>query len=562
MKVLFEGYKYSTQLARNFLPNDYFEGNSELPKPRVVGYHYSVEFNCPVIILPKVFLDETDSFFLDGINPEVFLQDDYLTLILNSETRKQVANFLFECSSWFYFSIKKYYYKYRDSLSLFEDKLNIIDCSHNKNFHTELDIIFSLLKFNKENKDLFLFIKRINKSQNSKIDWNRTIKKTNPIIDATGSPIYLETLGKKKQVNVDEDLIVLFLTLLKDIERKYNIKISINPYYNLLSQKEFNKLKRRGTYYLRTIRYKYFDDRLLTLYRLLYTYFDKSNQSNITDKRNEYLIIKDYNLVFQDMVDELLSDTDIPNKLKKHKDGKELDHIYKSNSFFEGDDIYFIGDSKYYKRGNPIEGKSIYKQFTYAKNVIQYNIDTFNKDGNYPSGIRYRDELSEGYNITPNFFIRGLVKDLNQTLPELTLDENQQIDKHTNIHFPNRLFDRDTLIVQSYSINFLYVIWSYISSNKSDVNHFKLDAKRKFYTSLVEYIESNYTFSLITPEIPVSEFIKNNFYHLNGRIYRPANFHETNSFILGLKHNDTATEYLSNNIVENYSIKEYKLNSE
>jgi hypothetical protein len=63
MKILFEGYKYSTQLARNFLPNVYFEGNSELPKPRVVGYHYSIEFNCPVIILPKVFLDETDKFF-------------------------------------------------------------------------------------------------------------------------------------------------------------------------------------------------------------------------------------------------------------------------------------------------------------------------------------------------------------------------------------------------------------------------------------------------------------------------------------------------------------------
>lgn len=558
MKILFEGHKYSTQSARELLPNDYFDGNSTLPKPRVVGYHYSNEFNCPVIILPKVFLDEDDFFFLDRINPEIFLDDDYLASI-NPDMRNQVANFLFECSSWFYFSIKKYFQKYNDTLSLFEDSLNIINCSHRENFHTELDIIFSLLKFNKENKDLFLFIKKINKSQNNKIDWNRTIKKTNPVIDSTGSPIYLETLSKKKQINADEDLLVLFFSLLKDIERKYNTKIPINPYYNLLSEKEYNKIKQRGTYYLRSIRYKYFDDRLLTLYRLLYTYFEKSEESNTKDKRKEYLIIKDYNLVFQDMVDELLSDTNIPKKLKTHKDGKELDHIYKSKSFFEDDGIYFIGDSKYYKRGNPIEEKSIYKQFTYAKNVIQYNIDLFNEDGSYPNGVKYRDELSEGYNITPNFFIRGLVDDLNHSQPELTLDSNQDIDRQINLHFTDRLFDRDTLIVQSYSINFLYVLWSYISSNNVDGNQFKVAAKGTFRESLVAFIEANYNFSLVTTEGPVSDFIKENFYKLNGRIYRPASFVGNNCFILALNNGFVAVDYLNQITADPYTITEYKL---
>ena len=504
-------------------------------------------------------MDENDCFFLDGINPEIFLQDEYLTSILNPDIRNQVANFLFECSSWFYFSIKKYFYKYKETLSLLEDNLNIIDCSHSENFHTELDIIFSLLKFNKENKDLFLFIKKINKSQNNKIDWNRTIKKTNPVIDSSGSPIYLETLSKKKQINVDEDLLVLFFSVLKDIGRKYNIKIPINPYYNLHSRKEFNKIKQRGTYYLRSIRYKYFDDRLLTLYRLLYSYFEKSEESTTKVKQNEYLIIKDYNLVFQDMVDELLSDTDIPRKLKTHKDGKELDHIYKSKSFFEDDGIYFIGDSKYYKSGNPIEEKSIYKQFTYAKNVIQYNIDLFNEDGSYPNGIRYRDELSEGYNITPNFFIRGLVDHLNHSQPELTLDGNQDFDNQINLHFSDRLFDRDTLIVQSYSINFLYVLWSYISSNTTDGNQFKVEAKRTFRKSLVAFIEENYNFSLVTTTDPVSDFIKENFYKLNGRIYRPANFAESNNFIIALREGQDIANYLDLNTKGEISINDYSI---
>jgi hypothetical protein len=559
MKILFEGHKYSNQAVRNLLPNDYFDGNTEQPKPRVVGYHYSDEFNCPIIILPKVFLDETDCFFLDRIDPEIFLENNYLDSILDSNMRNQVANFLFECSSWFYFSIKKYFYKYRYTLSLFEDNLNIIDCSHRENFHTELDIVFSLLKFNKDNKDLFLFIKKINKSQNNKIDWNRTIKKTNPVIDSSGTPIYLETLSKKKQINADEDLLVLFFSLLKDIEIKYNIRIPINPYYNLLSKKEFYKVKQRATYYLRSIRYKYFDDRLLTLYRLLYSYFEKSEESNTKDKHKEYLIIKDYNLVFQDMVDELLSDTNIPKKLKKHKDGKELDHIYKSKSFFEDDGIYFIGDSKYYKRGNPIEVKSIYKQFTYAKNVIQYNIDLFNEDGSYPNGIRYRDELSEGYNITPNFFIRGLVEHLNHSQPELTLDSNQEIDNQINLHFADRLFDRDTLIVQSYSINFLYVLWSYISSSNTDGNQFKVEAKKTFRDSLVAFIQANYTFSLVTPEISVSDFIKKNFYTLNGKIYRPANFTENNSFIIALRQGQDTTNYLQLHTVGELNVNEYRI---
>jgi hypothetical protein len=559
MKILFEGHKYSTQTARELLPSDYFDGNSTQPKPRVVGYHYSDVHNCPVIILPKVFLDETDSFFLDGINPEIFLHDNYLNSISNQEMRNQVSNFLFECSSWFYFSIKKYFQKYKDTLSLFEENLNIIDCSHRENFHTELDIIFSLIKFNKENEDLFLFIKKINKSQNNKIDWNRTIKKTNPVIDSSGSPIYLDTLGKKKQINADEDLLVLFFSLLKDIGTKYNVKIPINPYYNLLSQKEFNKIKQRGTYYLRSIRYKYFDDRLLSLYRSLYTYFEKSEESNIKDKRKEYLIIKDYNLVFQDMVDELLSDTDIPTKLKTHKDGKELDHIYKSKSFLEDDGIYFIGDSKYYKRGNPIEEKSIYKQFTYAKNVIQYNIDLFNKDGIFPTGIRYRDELSEGYNITPNFFIRGLVDHLNHSQPELTLDNNQEFDNQLNLHFADRLFDRDTLIVQSYSINFLYVLWSYISSNSANGSQFKAEAKRTFRESMIAFIQANYNFSLVTPTGLVSEFIKRNFYCLNGRIYRPTNFSDNNNFIIALREGQNIENYLAQNIVDDFIISDYNI---
>ncbi len=559
MKILFEGYNYSHNTVEDLLPIEYFDRNSILPKLRVVGYHYSDKYNCPIIILPKVFLNEKDKFFLEDIDPEVFLEDHYLNLIPDHNMKKQVANFLFECSTWFYFSIKKYFQKYRETLSLFENTVNIVDCSHKDNFNTELDLIISLLKFNKENQDLFVFINKINHSQNNKTDWGRTIRKSSPLIGINGIPIYLDTLTKKKQINADEELLVIFFSLLNDLESTYNIKIQINPYYNLLSKREFNKFKQRGTFYLRSIRYKYFDDRLLTLYRLLYSYFEKSEESRVKQKRNEYLIIKDYNIVFQDMIDELLTDTDIDANLKTHKDNKELDHIYKSKSFFEEDGIYFIGDSKYYKRGNPVEEKSIYKQFTYAKNVIQYNIDLFNENGHYPKGIRYRDELTEGYNITPNFFIRGIVEHLNYFQPELTLDKNQDFDKQINIHYADRIFDRDTLIVQSYSINFLFVLWNYISSKSSENNLFKEVAKGIFHRSLASFIEDNYDFWLVTPTELVKDFIIRNFYKLNGKIYRPANFNDNNSFILALKEKERADEYLKKNVIGTFSLDYYRL---
>ena len=34
-------------------------------------------------------------------------------------------------------------------------------------------------------------------------------------------------------------------------------------------------------------------------------------------------------------------------------------------------EIFYIGDSKYYKYRTPMGKEAVYKQFTYAKNVIQ-----------------------------------------------------------------------------------------------------------------------------------------------------------------------------------------------
>ena len=75
------------------------------------------------------------------------------------------------------------------------------------------------------------------------------------------------------------------------------------------------------------------------------------------------------------MVDYLISDQHDIDKFKYQKDGKVLDHIYHDNSLVSKGDVYSFGDSKYYLESTMIAGESKYKQFTYAKNLIQMYID-------------------------------------------------------------------------------------------------------------------------------------------------------------------------------------------
>ena len=64
----------------------------------------------------------------------------------------------------------------------------------------------------------------------------------------------------------------------------------------------------------------------------------------------------------------------------RYEDGKRIDHIYKDDSLVPEGKIFFIGDSKYYSDDSEVVGESIHKQFTYAKNIIQYSLNIFQKE--------------------------------------------------------------------------------------------------------------------------------------------------------------------------------------
>ncbi len=527
MIILFEEYQYKTEKLKQVLSERYFFPiNSIYSKINYVGYYFNPIINNSVIIFPKVFINENGLAF-DVFEPE--------TLVLpTAEIRNKLSNtgkdkIIFEISTWLFRAIqqfnKRHFYN-----SISENQfLNQVVTNLEEKSNTELDIILSLLKFYKENQSLFSFISKSAHSQQNKINWHKTINKKQPIIQ-NNIPIYIDLATTRKKINYDEELLVLFYSTLNFIKGKYAFDFYPPQNYELIKGHQFENILRKGCRYLKSIKYKYYSDKMISLYNLLYAFFERSEKTQSKKQIEEILLIKDFNIVFEDMIDDLIGDSKLLPELKNHADGKQVDHIYKYKSLLVEDEIYFVGDSKYYKPQNSVGKYSKAKQFTYAKNVIQYNIDLFN-DNKLDKPLRYRENLTEGYNITPNFFISAFVnKDFD--FSKSYLDETGKPIMQT--HFENRLFDRDTLFVQSYNINFLFVLSSYLTNNSSLKTNFKKDTQKKFRERLVSFINDKYHFYILEPND--NSFIEKHFKLLNGKVYKPS--HLTEELILALEKPD------------------------
>lgn len=265
------------------------------------------------------------------------------------------------------------------------------------------------------------------------------------------------------------------------------------------------------------------------MYRLCEIYLSFKDEGS-NRKRDEFITVNDYNIVFEDMVDKLLSDEfytireeEIPiDHLRKNDDGKLIDHLYSDQSLFDSCNIFHIGDSKYYKSGSYAGSKSRFKQFTYAKNIIQKNLNIFHESGERIKNVRYRDKVTEGYNVTPNFFIYGYIQDF-KDFDNDHLMEKGKISK--SFHFEDRLFDRDTLFVHQYQINFLYVLKSYSQFGATEIKFYRKQVRDKFRRNFIEFFNDPqmssfnlFIYNKLEPSI--EDFVEANFRKLNGKCFR------------------------------------------
>lgn len=521
MKVLIEDYHYSpTDLPelKGITPIELNDGQVKLP---YVGYYYDSGAEEAIFILPKVFI--IDKLALGKYKPELLLH-------INAEN-KQLAQeehaFLFELSTWIYQAIALFCERHPENEITSPRELAGIIGHRRDGETTLLDLILALIRFGKEHQSLFTYIATIAHSGRHKIHWTKTIRTTSPVLQ-DGKPYYLKCKTKEKTINYDEELICLFYSTLDYLKQSYHFVVKRNLNYETERPHRIKSLIEggKGTRRLRQIRGTYFTDELVQLWELLYAFYQKAEEAAQRQAHNERLLVRNFNIVFEDMIDSLIGKESLPSGLKEQKDGKIIDHIYRGESLIGDGEIYFIGDSKYYSEGNSIGENSIYKQFTYAKNVIQYHIDLILKK---TQDLRYRDELTEGYNPTPNFFIRGTIgKDLSDK--EIKLQPEGK-GRYESKHFEDRLFDRDTLLVLTYEINFLYVLSSYVQNRGYAPDN---TLRKRFREDVIKAFKELYCFYELLPQASAEEkkdFVEQHFKQLLGKIYQKKD----KTLILALK---------------------------
>lgn len=544
MRVIIEGYCYRASAVRDVLHElstlENVEGEISVG---YVGYYYNPQLKDCVFILPKVLVNEENKVF-SRLDPHDIIDLDNCKLLTSEE-----RNFIYEFAVWIYRAIEVFNKNNPKNDIVYHRQIAEMGKGKRVLSNTFLDILLSLLRFNKERHSFFTTVLRNLHSGYNKINWTRTISRSTAWVQ-NDVPVYLNPVNKKRQINTDEELIIIYFSILNHISETYGFPVDITLGFELIKGRKFEHyLKGYGKRRLKQIKYRYFSDIQLRLWELCYAFFDKAHQIHIVAEQREYLLVKNFNIVFEAIIDELIGDKEVPRGLKDQADGKRVDHIYSYRNLTnnEGDKpIYYIGDSKYYKLGNKVSSESVYKQFTYARNVIQWNLNLFLDESKENQTLReahpkYRDEQTEGYNIIPNFFISAKM-DENLSYADNVSTTNRENNTFLSRHFENRLFDRDTLLVYHYDVNFLYVISLYARENKYQKAQWKEKVRKLFREKIQAALEEKYNFYAMTPKPGLNheKYLRENFQELLGKVYRP--FDDTNYLSLALdqkEDNDT-----------------------
>lgn len=541
MRVLIEEYQYGVSAVRDILHGiDALENVEGRVSVHYVGYFYNDLLHDCVFILPKVLLKDVGGreLVFGKYAPEAIANLDQSNPLTPVE-----RNFLYKFAVWIYRAIVVYKNDRRSDPSIiYHTHMAKVGGGTRRLSNTYLDILLELLLFNRENRSFFFTTIKNLHSGHNKINWSRTIA-TTPAIVQGGSPIYLRPVNKKRQVNFDEELLVIFYSILNYIADSYGFPCEVSCQFQLITGRRFEHyLDGFGRVRLRQIKYKYFSDVALRLWHLCYAFFDEARQVRVSTSQREYLLAKNFYVVFEAIIDELIGDNPLPDGMqKKQEDGKIVDHLFTARSLIDNDDrrTYYIGDSKYYKMGHELGQESIYKQYTYARNVIQWNLDIFNSGRETSSGVSLRDDVTEGYNVIPNFFISAKMDEAFDYGSDGIERTDRTRNRHKQEHFHNRLFDRDTLLLFHYDVNFLFVLSLYARDNRSQKERWKTLVRNKFRQEIQSWLQQDYDFYAMRahPDVNAEEYVRTHFRQMLGKVYTP--FADQSVFSLALDNDAT-----------------------
>lgn len=563
MYILFEEHPYDSRTVDQVLKDIYvLQDIDRNVSVKYVGYFYNPQLRDCVFILPKVLLRD-EPMLVDGkmstrevlagvtlptgesVTPEQVLTPEGQQL-LSREYRK----FIYEFSVWVYRALQVFHRSNPSSRAILYRHLPQAGRGKRHQANTYLDIVLSLIQFNQENRNFVLFtVKNLHRG-NNKINWTRTISRSQALIQ-DDSVVYLDLVNKKRVINFEEELFVIFYSILNFLNQEYGFRTPIHIRYELITGKVFQRyLQGLGKTRLRQIKYKYFSDKALQLWDLCYAFFDSAYRIATNVQAQEYLLAKNFNIIFEAMIDELVGTphNQIPKGLADQQDGKRVDHLYKDLALTSMDsqterEVYYIGDSKYYKNGHPLTAESIYKQYTYARNVIQWNVNLFladhdafddeerdarEADRQTFQDIRLQDTFAtEGYDVIPNFFISAFVYDDRRYHAEENIrkhvDGSGEHCTKVSYQFPDRLFDRDTLFLSQYDVNFLYVLYLYARNKVYEKAQWREQVRAIFRKEIREVIQNEFKIYAMRAKLGVDGalYLQQHFYELNGRVYQP-----------------------------------------
>ena len=531
MKLLIENYPYPADKVRGLLGGDEPYETDGICRICKVGYFYNPSIGDCVFVLPKVILDSRNSedTVFGRFNPVDII--DVSQAFKTERFTQEERDFIYHFSTWIYRSIAEFVHineklpENQRSRIVCRKRFSNVSLNGHNTDGTLIDIILSLINFANENHDFFMFIMKNIHSGYNKINWNKTIATKTAFIHKS-APYYTDSVNRKRQINFDEELLIIFYSILHYIQDKYGFPTNIPLNYELVSGAKFESyLAGLGKARLLQIKYRYFSDKALTLWNLCYCFFAMMEQLAAKNDPSEYLFVSNFDRVFETMINTLISDSNIPSGLQDQRDGKIVDHIYPYTSLISPTDIYHIGDSKYYKIGGSVHGNSEYKQYTYDRNVIHYNLDLFLRLGEeaFNNGaLPYLDPLTDGYNVTPNFFISAEIDpEYRYSEPGIHVHKSKDGKNYAvSKHFANRLFDRDTLWLSHYDINFLYVLALFVSPNQTARDEFKHDIRKRFRKHMLGLLDGMYDFYAFNlSESDMTDFVNRNFRELIGKIY-------------------------------------------
>lgn len=174
--------------------------------------------------------------------------------------------------------------------------------------------------------------------------------------------------------------------------------------------------------------------------------------------------------------------------------------------------------------------------------------------------IRLRDDITEGYNVIPNFFVSANINPATLSYEDKTEEHKKQ--PPISRHFNNRLYDRDTLILSHYDMNFLYVLSLYARNNASAKEAYKSSVREKFRKSIQEILNKSFTFYAMEahPDVDGVKYLKEHFKDVVGKVFSP--YQTDNIYSLALDMSYPESQELIDKLKEDFYVAECRLGKE